>query len=388
MGASSRLRLNAFNLLVVVFVAISTLSTAYGLAIIGSTAGQPNFYTYFDLAPQGEPGYAYTTNILGALNGANSGGALIGCIVTAWIADKISRKHTMQLGCVFIILGGALNAGAVNITMFAIGRAIAGLGAGMLAVVVPMYQGEVATAESRGAMMCVTGIMWAFGYTFAGWFGYGCAFIPGSSPHASAAWRVPLAFQCVPPLVFLLGSPFIPYSPRWLLSKDRQSEAFNVILRLHASKEDPRSVQAREEFYLMEKQYEADKRLSLNRPFELFRTKANRRRAMISAMLMGFDQMIGTFVLTNYGVLIYASLGLEGKMPLLLNACWTTLTIFGNTWTALFIDKFGRRPFLLIGTTGCLVSLIFEAALTATYVDTNSNNQAGGYFSSPHWRKS
>lgn len=72
--------------------------------------------------------------------------------------------------------------------MFGVGRAIAGVGSGILAIVVPMYQGEVATAETRGAMMCVTGVMYAWGYAAAGWLGYGCAFIPGSSPHASAAW--------------------------------------------------------------------------------------------------------------------------------------------------------------------------------------------------------
>jgi MFS family permease len=69
----------------------------------------------------------------------------------------------MQLGCTILIIGGALNAGSVAISMFAIGRAVAGLGSGILAIVVPMYQGEVATAETRGAMMCVTGIMYAFG---------------------------------------------------------------------------------------------------------------------------------------------------------------------------------------------------------------------------------
>lgn len=87
-----------------------------------------------------------------------------------------------------MVVGGALNAGSVAISMFAIGRAVAGVGSGILAIVVPMYQGEVATAESRGAMMCVTGIMYAFGYSFAGWLGYGCAHIPGTSPNASAAW--------------------------------------------------------------------------------------------------------------------------------------------------------------------------------------------------------
>ena len=43
------------------------------------------------------------------------------------------------------------------------------------------------------------------------------------------------------------------------------------------------------------------------------------------------------YVLANYGVLIYASLGLSGSTPLLLNACWTTFTLFGNTFTALTV---------------------------------------------------
>jgi hypothetical protein len=41
-GVGSKHIVNAFNLWVVVFVALGTLSTAYGLAIIGSTVGQPN----------------------------------------------------------------------------------------------------------------------------------------------------------------------------------------------------------------------------------------------------------------------------------------------------------------------------------------------------------
>ncbi len=62
---------NPYNLWVVVFVALGTISTAYGLAIIGSTVGQPNFYTYFNLATAGEPGYDQTTNMVGALYGIN-----------------------------------------------------------------------------------------------------------------------------------------------------------------------------------------------------------------------------------------------------------------------------------------------------------------------------
>lgn len=54
----NHLVVNSYNLWVVIFVALGTISTAYGLAIIGSTVGQPNFYTYFNLAAAGEPGMA------------------------------------------------------------------------------------------------------------------------------------------------------------------------------------------------------------------------------------------------------------------------------------------------------------------------------------------
>jgi len=210
-------------------------------------------YTYFNLATAGEPGYTHTTNIIGALNGVNSAGAIIGCLTSAWSADAFGRKRTMQLGCAILVVGGALCSGANSIGMFLGGRVVAGIGAGILAVCVPMYQGEVSTAETRGAMMCVTGIMYAFGYTWAGWMGFACYFFPADSPNATFAWRFPLAMQCLPPLVVLAGSNFIPYSPRWLLGKDRREEAFQIVQRLHATPNDPDHVAAKAEFYMMEK---------------------------------------------------------------------------------------------------------------------------------------
>lgn len=365
---------NTYNLWVVVFVAIGTISSAYGLAIIGSTVGQPDFYTYFNLAPQGEPGYAHTSNIIGALNGVNSAGAIAGCYFQAWAADFYGRRRTIQIGSVVLIIGGALCSGAVDIAMFLVGRFVAGAGAGILACVVPMYQAEVSTAETRGAMVAITGIMYAVGYTLAGWLGYACYYMKATDPHATFSWRFPLAFQVISPLIVLAGSPAIPYSPRWLLQQGRRDEAWEIVQRLHKTPDDPNSIQARQEFYLMEKQYELDKSLTTRR-FEIFRTAANRRRALMAFLLMWGDQFLGIFVITNYGVLIYSGLGLTGSVPLLLNACWTSFTLIGNTWTAFYIDRFGRRRFMLIGSIGCVCSLIFLCSLTATYLDTT--NTAG-----------
>ena len=42
---------------------------------------------------------------------------------------------------------------------------------------------------------------------------------------------------------------------------------------------------------------------------------------------------------------------------------------------AFFVDRWGRRTFLLIGSCGCVSALIFLCALTATFLGTN--NTAG-----------
>lgn len=191
--------INSYNAWVVVFVAVGTIASAYGLAIIGSTVGEDGFYDYFGLAAEGEPGYDHTTNMVGALNGVNSAGNIAGAILQAWTADLFGRKRTIQLGSVVLVIGGALCAGSVHMAMFLVGRFIAGMGSGILTCIVPIYQAEVSTAETRGAMVAMTGVMYSMGYSLAGWLGYACYHMPSNSPTVSFSWRFPLAVQILFP---------------------------------------------------------------------------------------------------------------------------------------------------------------------------------------------
>lgn len=79
---------NAFNLAVVVYVALGSTACSYGLAILGSTIGQPSFFRSLNLAQQGEPGYDRTANLFGAFNGVSSAGACLGAIFNSWSVSR------------------------------------------------------------------------------------------------------------------------------------------------------------------------------------------------------------------------------------------------------------------------------------------------------------
>ena len=104
---------NLYNFWIVAYVAVGATACSYGLAIIGSTVGQPSFYRSLNLvADPTAPGYDRTAGLLGAFNGVNAAGAFIGAISeyvlivqvpltnnatgNAWLANKFSRKYTAE----------------------------------------------------------------------------------------------------------------------------------------------------------------------------------------------------------------------------------------------------------------------------------------------------
>lgn len=180
--------------------------------------------------------------------------------------------------------------------------------------------------------------MYAWGYSLAGWIGFGCFFMPASNSHSQFSWRFPLAFQIVFPLILLAGSKLIPFSPRWLLSKGRREEAWQIVKRLHKTPEDINDIKAREEFYLIEKQYEKDKSMQV-RSFEIFRTGPNRRRALVGFLLMWGDQYVSWWckTLARRKVPIPCQIG----MPLKRCSDWGSWEILARPFVPSYL------PFLL-----------------------------------------
>jgi len=70
-------------------------------------------------------------------------------------ADQLGRLKTMQVGCLWALIGAVLQASTQNITWMCFARVIGGIGCGHLNTVVPIWTSELADASMRGAFIAV-----------------------------------------------------------------------------------------------------------------------------------------------------------------------------------------------------------------------------------------
>lgn len=187
--------------------------------------------------------------------------------------------------------------------MFQAGRFICGLGIGILVTVCPMYLSEMSSALRRGWLVGHHAIFLVFGYMLSGWVGYACYYATG--PLSGFGWRFPLALQCLPALVLLLGSPWLPRSPRWLISKGKFDEAQHVLQQLRESPDDPNNLAAKEEFFQTKEQIqlEAEKLATYGSVWKaVFTRKTYRKRMAIGFLTQWGAEFGGPLIIVSVAI--------------------------------------------------------------------------------------
>ncbi|SCV36687.1 related to sugar transporter [Fusarium fujikuroi] len=365
------------NIAIVVFVTFGSLSYGYCSSIIASTLGQPTFLEYFHLTPE----YSNSTALLGACNGLFQTGGLIGALSIGYLADRLSRRGAIAIAALILVLGGALQAGSVNIGMFLAVRTLTGIGVGLAVGTTPLYQSEVSPPHSRGLLVGLHGVFICTGYALAGWVGYACYTLKGD-----IQWRLPMAIQVIPPALLLAGVYFLPESPRWrknslslhpytqseyvakylqVIQHDRNDDALAVLTRIHHDAQDPDGHFAAREFHLIREQCTIDNAKGPVTYRELLTNIGNLKRVALGFLTMAGAQCTGTIVINNYGVVLYSGVGYTGRAAIALTAGWVTVGVPGNMVTSIFIDRLGRIKFMIIGYTGIIIALLGEIIVLA-----------------------
>ncbi|KAL1608549.1 hypothetical protein SLS60_003491 [Paraconiothyrium brasiliense] len=176
---------------------------------------------------------------------------------------------------------------------------------------IPIYNSEIAPPHKRGMISGLHAQFVGIGFATANWVGFGCSYASGQFQ-----WRFPLAVQCLPAIIVLVGIFWLPYSPRWLLEQERDEEAYAVIKRLHGDSGDDTFFRA--EFTQMRDQLRFEKSVQKAGWKECFATKSNRKRILLAVLVQAFTQLSGINVINYYQTDLYKSLGQTGHNVTLL----------------------------------------------------------------------
>ncbi|KAF9891860.1 hypothetical protein FE257_003345 [Aspergillus nanangensis] len=302
----------------------------------------------------------------GAITCAMPFGSLVGALMSSFIADKYSRVNAIQGSTILWIIGSIFQTASNGIPLLVVGRAVAGICIGICSAMVPVYQAEVAPKEIRGRVISLQQWAITWGILIQYFIQYGASNIDGGADNptqSTAAFRIPWGIQMVPGFILFFGMFFFPKSPRWLASKDRWDEAMTVLANLHGGG-DPNHPKVLAQYREIEEALALEREQASTSYQELMKPRILKRVALGMSLQM-WSQLCGMNVMMYYIVYIMQSTGagsplLTASIQYILNTALTLPAI-------IYLDRFGRRPAILIGFACQAVFLYIEGGLQAAY---------------------
>ncbi|KAJ5241287.1 Major facilitator superfamily domain general substrate transporter [Penicillium citrinum] len=383
------------------FASLGCIMYGYDQGVMGPILVMENFQNHFPLF--------MGSTIQGWLVAALELGAWLGALINGVLADRISRKYAMMVAVVVFTLGTGLQTGAQNPAYFFAGRIIGGIGIGMFSMVIPLYQAEIAPPELRGSLVSLQQLSITIGTAISFWLDYGMQYVGGttcrpegiSNPYLpdgtynvaqnhghtclgqkTISWRLPLGLQIIPAWILFFGMFFFPFSPRWLMMKHREEEALSSLSKLRRLPATDPVVRA--EFLEIKAAVMFDEETEREAigaggplaPWKALFAPNMFKRLVIGCWTMIFQQFTGINAVLYYAPQIFSSFGFSStKTTLLATGVTGILQIIFTLPSVLFLDKFGRKTFLIAGATGMFLCHIVVAIVEGIYEDKWNLNQ-------------
>ncbi|KAL7583966.1 sugar transporter ERD6-like 7 [Lactuca sativa] len=267
-------------------------------------------------------------------------GAMIGAITSGPIADFVGRKGALRVSSVFCSVGWLAIYFAEGPVALDIGRLATGYGMGVFSYVVPVFIAEIAPKDLRGSLTAANQLMIVAAVSLS--------FVIGNV----TPWRILALTGVVPCIVLVTGLFFIPESPRWLAKTGNHKE-FQAALRKLRGKDADISEEAAE----IQDYIETLEKLPKAKLLDLFQ-KRYLRSVIIGVGLMVCQQFGGINGICFYTSSIFESAGFPADLGTIIYAL---LQIVITALNALFVDKAGRKPLLLVSAVGLVMGCLLTA---------------------------
>ena len=283
--------------------------------------------------------------------------AMFAMLFSGRLSDLIGRKKMLIFVAFLYAISAIFSASAASYEMLYISRMVGGVAFGAALVLAPMYIAEISTAENRGKLVSLQQLNIVFGFFAAflsNYFFNKYNSLESTFLTDENVWRWMLGVELLPALLYFILLFFIPNSPRWLLLKDRFSDAKKVLNQIHGDKRGSK------EIISIEKNINADKHQSGLKLNELF--KPSLIFILSVGLIVGILQQItGINAVYFYATSIFEQTGIGTDAAFSSGVLLSTISVIFTFVAIYLIDKMGRRPLLLIGTAGIAFSLLLCA---------------------------
>ena len=296
-------------------------------------------------------------------------GSIFGVAVAGMLSDRLGRRPTMLLSAVLFTAGSIGCAIATSFTELVIYRIVGGVGIGVVSIVAPIYISEISITRYRGQMVSLYQLAVTVGFLSA----YLVNYLLLNNSHTASygtglmqtlfvteVWRAMLGMETLPALFFFVIIFFIPESPRWLIVKQQESRAQNILSKIYTTAEavahqvaDTRSTIAGE----VKSEWKA-----LLKPGIL-------KAVIIGSAIAILGQFMGVNAVLYYGPSIFKDAGFED--PLFAQVLVGVVNTLTTVLAMFIIDRVGRKKLIYYGVSGmivCLLAIVFMLVFFLLYV--------------------
>ena len=181
-------------------------------------------------------------------------------------------------------------------------------------------------------------------------------------------WRVMLGISAIPAVLLAIAIVPLPDSPRWYVKMGRHADALAALKRVEPTEDFDADLKAIEDLNAKEQ---------VGSWIEVF-ARRWRRPLIIGVALAALQQFTGINAIIYYADKIFAAAGFaspssQSLATLLAIGLVNVVATFG---AVAWVDRFGRRPLLLIGTVGMGVSLVV-VGIMFEFLDAQTTTSTG-----------
>ncbi|XP_045497239.1 facilitated trehalose transporter Tret1-like isoform X1 [Colias croceus] len=297
-------------------------------------------------------GYPLSDSVMAWVASSSCFAAAFGVSIYSYLSDQYGRKLAIQAVIIPQMLSVCLRLISPTITALLIARILAGLAAGGVYIVVPMYLKEISQESMTGILVSLQVLFQNLGIL--------AMYIIGIYlDYYTILW-----LSTILPVVALLLLLKVPESPAYLVKQEKVDTAYHVVALLRGLECHDKRVESELEYMQrQESEFKAIPNVSL---LTLFKEKAWRRGIIFGLILFSIQAWNGAYAIITYASPILASTGVKFDIsPEYQSISFPIVMVSANCALTLVVEKYGRKTLLIVAF---LISAIAMISLSAAMI--------------------